>query len=440
MKTLNRIRSLWLPAVLAIVLAVGAAGPVRADDRADAKADARLEQARQALNDARYKKAAQLYAQFREQAKQSAQVGDALYWEAFARYRTQQVVELKKAQKLLELQSERYHDAATAEQGKALSLRIAGELAKWGDAGGARDVYTVVDRDDENEEMRVAALHALLQMNPEKALPVLRDLVTGKSEASDELRQSAVFMLCQQGDDGLDAVLEALPSVTDPELKQVMVMCLAQDDSDRSLDALTELMRTTDDPEVQQAIMVAIGRRDDERAYDLLSEIVADPKRDPEMRAWALMGLAESDDDRRIDLAIGIVNGKDEPDELMEMALMVLARSDAPRAGDALFTVAADPKVDDEVRAMALFSAAKNGDVTVDKLRAIYDNTDSREIKIQVCHVLTRLDDEKGALDLMLDIVRNEKDPEIRQNAIFWIGRFDDPRAADALVDIIGGK
>ncbi len=438
MTTLNRIRPLRLPAVLALalILCVGTAVAARADDATDA----RLDKARQALNDSRYQEAARLYAEFREQSKQSAEVGDALYWEAFARYRLQQMTELKKAQKLLQLQAERYQDAATAEQGEALAVRIAGELAARGDAKGARDVYKVVKQGHENEEMRIAALHALLQMAPEKALPVLKDIATGKTEASDDLRQNAVFMLCQQGDEGLDAVLETLPKVTDPELKQVMIMCLAQDDSERSLDALVELMRSSQDPEVQQTIMMAIGRRDDERAYDLLAEIVADPQRDPELRAYALMGLAQSDDDRRIDLAIQIINGQDEPDDLMEMALMVLARSDDPRAGDALFTVAANPKMGDDVRAMALYSAADNGDVTVEKLRGIYDSTDSRDIKIQVCHVLTRLDDEKGALDLMLDIVRNEKDPEIRQNAIFWIGQFDDPRAADALVDIVGGK
>jgi HEAT repeat protein len=40
----------------------------------------------------------------------------------------------------------------------------------------------------------------------------------------------------------------------------------------------------------------------------------------------------------------------------------------------------------------------------------------------------------------MLHIVRTEPDPEIRQNAVFWIGQFDDPRAAEALVEIINQR
>lgn len=37
-------------------------------------------------------------------------------------------------------------------------------------------------------------------------------------------------------------------------------------------------------------------------------------------------------------------------------------------------------------------------------------------------------------------LVRTEQDPEIRQGAVFWLGRFDDPRAAEALLEIIGGQ
>jgi HEAT repeat protein len=124
----------------------------------------------------------------------------------------------------------------------------------------------------------------------------------------------------------------------------------------------------------------------------------------------------------------------------MEVALMTLANSKRPGAADALLSVAQDPQAGDDIRAMALFNAGSRGNVDVAQLRSIYQNTDSRELKVQVCHLLSQMDGQPGALDLMLEIVRTEPDMEIRQNAVFWIGQFDDPRAVEALLEIIDGK
>lgn len=430
MKTLTTLRPL---VALVLVLIAGAA-------LADQPADAKLEAARKALNSERYKEAAALYAEAYRLAGEQAVAGDALYWEAFSRYRMQQTQELKQALELLQQQQTQYAQAATAAEGEALAARIAGELAARGEAQAAQDIYKLSSADQQREETRIAALHALMQMNPDKARPMLAKIVRGETDASPELRQNAVFILCQDDEQGLEIVLEALPTTTDPQLLQAMVMCLAQDESDRSLDALTELMRHTDDAEVQQAILMSIGHRDDARSFDLLADLVRDRSKDADLRTHAMYGLMQSDDDRVVDIALELMSSPDEPAEVIEMALMILARSDSPRAADALLDLADDPKVDPDVRAMALFNAGTNGKVDVARLRTIYQTTDSRDLKLQVCHVLSQMDNQDGALDLMLEIIRTEPDPEIRQYAVYWIGQFDDPRAADALLEIIEGK
>ncbi len=407
---------------------------------ADQPTDAKLEAARKALNAERYKEAAGLYAEAYKLAGEQTVAGDALYWEAFSRYRLQQTAELKAALALLQVQQSRYQAAATAAEGEALAARIAGELAARGEAQAAQDIYNLSAADQQREETRIAALHALMQMNPEKARPMLAKIVRGETEASSELRQNAVFILCQDDAEGLEIVLEALPTTTDPELLQAMAMCLAQDESDRSLDALTELMLRSNDPELQQTILMAIGHRDDARAFDLLADLASDRSKDAELRTHAMFGLMQSDDERVVDIALDLMSSPDEPAEVQEMALMILAQSDSPRAIDALLELADNAAADPEVRAMALFNAGMHGKVDVGRLRSIYQNTDSPELKVQVCHVLSQMSDQPGALDLLLEIVRTETDPEIRQNAIFWIGQFDDQRAADALMEIIEGK
>jgi HEAT repeat protein len=41
------------------------------------------------------------------------------------------------------------------------------------------------------------------------------------------------------------------------------------------------------------------------------------------------------------------------------------------------------------------------------------------------------------ALEALMEIARTEKDPELRNSAIFWIGQIDDPRVEDFLLEII---
>ena len=98
---------------------------------------------------------------------------------------------------------------------------------------------------------------------------------------------------------------------------------------------------------------------------------------------------------------------------------------------------ARDESQDEELRARALFMAGHQGHVEAATLKEIYDSTDSVDMKRQICHVLTTLDDREVAFETLLEIVRNEEDPEIRRDAVFWMGQFDDPRAADFLLEII---
>jgi HEAT repeat protein len=66
----------------------------------------------------------------------------------------------------------------------------------------------------------------------------------------------------------------------------------------------------------------------------------------------------------------------------------------------------------------------------------MYDNTDDAEMKGHILFTLTRVDSD-AAFEKMLDIARNEEDPELRQSAIFWIGQSGDPRAQDVLLEIL---
>jgi HEAT repeat protein len=432
MKTTRTPTSLRILAVLAVLIPMLlAAGTALADD------EERLEAARAALNKARYSDAALLFAEARERAQAERTAAEATYWEAFARYRTERTDELKESLELLRLHAERYADYATAAEAEALAARVQGELARRG-AGGARGIYERAEKERQREETRIAALHALMQMDEERALPILEKIVRNEQESSSELRRSALFMLCQTGDDGVDVLLDVLPTLTDPEMIQTAVICLGQADSEKAHQALVGLARTSDDPEVLSVAMMALGNSSHgDAAFALLGEVARDRSRDPEVRSHAIIGLMQAEYPGTTELLLEIIRDRDEDEQVLETAFMALSRIDEPAAGDALLDMARDPDVDDEMRAQAIFMAGVHGRIDARELKEIYASAESRDLKVQICHVLAQLDDQDEAFDVMMEILDAEQDPEVRSDAVFWIGQFDDPRAAEYLLKII---
>ena len=58
-------------------------------------------------------------------------------------------------------------------------------------------------------------------------------------------------------------------------------------------------------------------------------------------------------------------------------------------------------------------------------------------MKEQVIFVLSQRNNQQAAVDKLFDIAKNDKDPELRKKAIFWLGQSRDPRVQQFLLDLI---
>src|SRR5215218_8303430 len=160
-------------------------------------ADALYRQAREALNDEDWAAAARRFQQIRQRYPRSRYAPDALYWEAFARYRTGRVEQLRMALGGLDTQRTRYANAATRRDADQLAARIRGEMARQGDAGAAETVAVDAARAAQctrrgDDDERMAALNALLQVDADQAMPLLRRVLARRDACSEELRSKAV--------------------------------------------------------------------------------------------------------------------------------------------------------------------------------------------------------------------------------------------------------
>jgi len=179
-------------------------------------ADSLYRLAREALSRGDYRRAAEIFHQIPERYPQSAYAGQALYYEAFSLYRSGGDDELSTARARLNQLQQRYPSIAKGD-GATLMTRVCGELAKRGDEACAMAIDSAArgktsgntalgqgstgracpDEDDENDT-RIAALDALIQMDAERAMPILKQVLARRDACSTVLRRKAVFLVSQK--------------------------------------------------------------------------------------------------------------------------------------------------------------------------------------------------------------------------------------------------
>ncbi|MCK5412609.1 MAG: HEAT repeat domain-containing protein, partial [Gemmatimonadetes bacterium] len=419
--------------------------------QAAAQADTIYRAARRALNESQYRQAIELFEQsLDEEPEYSA---EALYYQALAYYRIGGRSNYERALGKLDQQMERYPDSASYGDAEELTVRIEGELARRGDAQAAERLAREAERlavseeqraqehDEQAEreaEIKAMALHALIQADPEKAIPYLTKVLQNRTPETAELRGQAVFILGQhESEQTLDLMLDVVRNDPDPEVKAHAAFWLTQVDDPRAIDATIAIIEDPNmDEDIKGQAVFALGQTDDPRAGQILRDYATRSDVDPEIRGMAVHGLAQHPSPENAQLLKQMFNDVDDP-EVREQILFALTQMPDAVDGDWLLAIFADETEDDEVREMALFMAGQTGNVDARVLSQMYDSAgDNQEMKEHILFTLTQLDSE-AAFDKMLDIARNEEDPDLRQNAIFWIGQSGDPRAQDVLLEIL---
>jgi len=429
-------------------------------------ADSVYRAAREALNRREYRKAADLFAQIPARFPRSGYAPDAYYWQAFALYRVGREPELRSALDALRRQRERFADAATKGDAAALEQRIQGVLARGGDETALREVQAVarhaaeapvppvppeapeppepidhdMDHDDgrcseDGDDMKIAAINALIHMDSEKARPILQKVLARRDAASVCLRRKAVFLISQGGDEGTeDILLNVARTDPDNEVREQAIFWLSQVGSERAVGALDSILRTSTDRRLQDKAIFALSQQDSPRARQALRTYAGRGDAPQALREQAIFWIGQSGGRESITYLRELF-GKVESEELRKKIMFSISQADEAEGGKWLVSIARDRTQPIEIRKQALFWAGQGGASMAD-LASLYTTFDDREMKDQLIFVYSQRD-ESAAVDKLLEIARRDPDPELRKKALFWLGQSDDPRAAKALQDII---
>lgn len=398
---------------------------------------------REALNRSKFREAARLFEQLRREYPQSTFVPSALYWEAFARYRIGGNDNLRTARKLLNWQVADYPTARTHSDALALATRIDGALASAGDSEAAANVARELptargqtqDCAEGENDVRIAALNALMNSNPERAMPVLKRVLERRDPCSAEMRKTALFVISQQGgSETTDILMGVVANDPDPDIRGNAVFWLSQNPSPRTLPLLDSLLRYSTDSEIREKALFAIAQQDDARAADAMRAVIHDQSMPTELRGNAIFWLGQNESSTTNQYLRELYATLQNVD-LREQVLFAVSQSDDPANGQWLVDIATDQSQPMALRKNALFWAGQSG-VGLPDLLAMWNLNLDQEMKEQLVFVYSQ-SDEPAAMEKLFEIARTETDPELRENAIFWLGQSDDPRVTQFLEDLI---
>lgn len=419
---------------------------------AERQADSALRAAKRVLDDQNFRDAARLFEQLAERYPRSAQAAEALYWRAFALFRTGSTSSLSSGLAALQDLSRLYPaSAANRNDAGSLRIRICGELARRGDESCAREVAQSAGsspqgtqgaqgrscpaEDDDNDE-RIMALNALMNMNSDAAVPILERTLARRDECSVGLRKKAVFILAQKRSDGvIDALLKVAREDPASSVREQAVFWLGNVRDPRVVDVLAEMAASTTDPALQEKAIFALSNTRSERASQVLRDIAQREGASKGAREQAIFWLGN----RRDSSATAFLRdlyGRLSDRDLKERVLFSVANQRSTTSGAWLIGIAMNEREPMELRKNALFHAGNNRAASIGEISTLYDRVTDKEMKEQIIFVLSQ-NRADAAVDKLMDIARRDADRDMRSKAIFWLGQSRDPRVLKFLEEVI---
>ena len=414
-------------------------------------ADSLYRLAREAMSRGDWKRAAEIFHRIPERYPDSAYAGQAMYYEAYSLYRSGGDDDLSSARDRLKELKVKYPKVAKSSDGATLATRVCGELAKRGDETCAADIGNKAEGiaesgsatgsqgrscpsdDDENDD-RIAALNALLQMDADRAMPILKKVLERRDNCSAGLRRKAVFLVSQKRtDETANILMNVARSDPDQEVREQAVFWLSQVPGSTGL--LEQILQGNGDENIKEKALFSLSQQNEPRAQQILRDFAMRESESSDLREKAIFWLGQRRSPENTEFLRNLYSRLKDQD-LREKILFSLSQQKGVGNDQWLMSIALNPKEDIELRKKALFWAGQGG-IAISELSQLYDRMNDTEMKDQIIFALSQRQRESAAIDKLFDIAKNEKDSELRKKAIFWLGQSRDPRVQQFLLDLI---
>lgn len=403
------------------------------------------EKAKKSIYEKEWQFAVQELTRLTREFQKSDLFDDSLYWLGYSLDKMgdslkdvqQQIDAKREAVEKLNTLILKHQESSWAKDAKMLRIQIAEDLVNKGMPtyrkyinGSLQSKETV----DPDEELKLMALSALINMDEEKAFPMLEKIVRGDS--SPKLKKQALFVLSQHEDNKvLPLITELALKSDDQELRDQAIFWLGQRDDDQSVDTILKLYDKIGSGRSKEQMLHAFANNDNPKARAKLLDI-AKKETDLELRKKAVFWLGQAGDEGEyFGLLSDLYKTEKEP-ELKEMIIMAMAQGGGPEAREMLIKIArSEPDI--KIQEKAIFwLAQEEGDDILDVMQDLYAKAKDNKVKQMILHSISQQDSD-AAINWLIETARKETDFETKKTIIFWLGRSENEAAVKYLREIL---
>ncbi len=314
-------------------------------------------------------------------------------------------------------------------------LRKSYASSRWLDDAKALEVQVKQDsgrpvspESQTDEEVKLMALNGIMQSDPDRAIPLVENILKGSG--SPKLRARALYVLAISSQPKAQQIVEQVArGGGNPDLQVKAIEYLnqrrRQNGGSNQNQLLMEIYNSSNDLSVKRAVISALQNSRDTAALAQLAKT----EKNPDLRQMTFGQLGEINGQPEL---WQIYQGETNPD----MKIAILRQMHRNGNADKLAEVARtdkDPKVQRAaIDALASHETANTGDLLV----SIYNSTQDQQLKNSI---IDRLSDQRTAKYLVL-IARAEKDSRMKLRIVERLSNMHSKEAQDYLAEILQSK
>ena len=337
----------------------------------------------------------------------NTKVDAALYWMSYAQGKMNRSAAA--LANLARLQKE-FPTSRWAKEGKALEMEVRGKSGQ-----------TPRPDQEDDLDLKLMAVSALAQTDPQEAMPVLTKLLASPT-SSRRVRERSLFVLAQIGtEQASQAIAEVARGNSSPELQRKAIQYLGVFGGPTNRKVLSEIYASTSDNALRKQILNSFMVSGD-RARVLSA---ARTEKDPALRSTAVRLL-------------GVMGGTAELSQMYTTATSPEEKKDILQAlfvGGAIEPVAtaARGEKDKDVRLTAVRNLGLMGKRSETVLADLYRVETDPEVKKEVLNAFFL----QGNSVRLVEIAKVEKDPGLRKEAVHWLSMMNSKEARAYMLELL---
>ena len=349
--------------------------------------------------------------QFEQAIKTDKEQADAaMYWRAYAFYKAGRSKEAERELRRLE---RKYPKSSWVKEAQA--LRIEHQDPE-------KSIEQVTGNGSElDEELRLFALAQLMDRDPERALPLVLELV--RNSDSEQVRQDAIFVLAMSEAPGArKALAEMARDSDDSEVQINAIHILGTMDA---TDELQSLYASLQDREARIAVIQALSIAGEST---MLKQVLAN-ETDPELRKAAIFGIAMEDNAESASLLKSMYDSSTSTEEKSAILEALVMMDEAPDLVMKILRTETNPELQQQaIQVLGMMDATE-------ELGELYASMTERESRMAILQAMSISDDSDG----LYKILQTEQDAELISAAIQSLAINGEEKAADYLVAMYPG-